>query len=298
MAPDTNRGRSLLWLHIIVLIWGCTGIIGEMMKLSAWEIVFWRTVVGAVGIGMYLAFRGIKVRRTLPEVARYVGIGGIIGLHWCAFFGAIQLSNVSTGMVMISTTALFVAILSPLSRQTAWKVSEIVLSGSIILGVAFIFAFESIYIWGIVVGLLAAMLAAVFSMMNAKVVHRDNAAVVAFYELLGAMVVSAIGSIVVMKGIRPPSGMGQWGLVLVLGLLATSFALVVSIQVMKELTPFTVALTINLEPIYTIAFALWYFGSSEYMSTGFYAGAIIIVSALFVHAGLSSYRMVKKEPPH
>lgn len=298
MVQKTESSRSLLRLHFIVLIWGCTGIIGELMQLSTWEIVFWRTVIGVLGIAAYLQVRGISFRRPSLTIWRYFGVGSVIGLHWCAFFGAIHLSNVSTGMVMISTSALFVSILSPLFRQSAWKPSELLLSSGIVAGVAFIFAFEAAYLAGIAVGLIAAILAAAFSLMNARLVHKDDAAVVALYELLGAMMVSALGSWLVIGDIRFPASVSQWSLMLVLGLLATSFALVVSIQVMKELTPFTVALTINLEPIYTIVFALWLFGSSEYMSSGFYIGALTIIGTLFLHVWLSSGGRQKKEPPH
>ncbi|MFM9005908.1 MAG: EamA family transporter, partial [Flavobacteriales bacterium] len=70
-------------------------------------------------------------------------------------------------------------------------------------------------------------------------------------------------------------------LLLVLGFLCTGVAFIVSIQVMKVLSPFTCALAINMEPVYTIIIALFLYGSDEWMSPEFYAGGLVIISTLF-----------------
>ena len=58
---------------------------------------------------------------------------------------------------------------------------------------------------------------------------------------------------------------------------------------MKKISPFTVNLSVNLEPIYSIILALIIFGESEIMTKGFYIGSIVIMISVFTNI------IVKKE---
>jgi drug/metabolite transporter (DMT)-like permease len=165
----------------------------------------------------------------------------------------------------------------------------------VIVGLSLIFNFESQYVLGIVLALVAAFLASLFSTLNSRLVIRHSPVQIAFWEMLFA----AIGLTVFLFF------SGEWRIVaqglntkdlamlLVLGILCTGVAFIVSIRVMRVLTPFTCALAINLEPVYTILIALWLYGESEYMSVPFYAGAAVILSTLFIDAALKRRSMKK-----
>jgi drug/metabolite transporter (DMT)-like permease len=90
-----------------------------------------------------------------------------------------------------------------------------------------------------------------------------------------------------------PSARDMW-LLLVLGVLCTGVAFVVSIRVMRVLSPFTCALAINMEPVYTIIIALLLYGREEWMSPQFYLGGLVIVSTLFVDTWLKSRDHAKR----
>ena len=137
---------------------------------------------------------------------------------------------------------------------------------------------------GIVYGLLAALLAATFSSFNGIFIQRITATSVAFYEMLGGTLV--LFFVVLFRGefyiIEEISGK-QWLLLVALGTVTTAFAFIVSVEVMKQLSPFSCAIAINLEPIYTILLALWFYGSSEYMHPMFYVGAGIILFSVWLN---------------
>lgn len=289
-------------LHLIVLIWGSTGIVGYQVQVAsptpidAATLVMWRTIIGALGLGIWLWWRGkSSAWRALP-MKKFILVGAITGAHWMAFFGSIALSNVSTGLVMVSTTPLFVALLSPLLTGKKIDWTEMMLSALIVVGISTIFSAEASYHLAMVVGLLAAFLAALFSSLNARLVNEGHdPGEMAFVELISAAGVT--GVVAALLHATDPAELwpaaDHWPWLALLGWVATSFAFIQSIKVMRALSPFMVALTINLEPVYTIGFALWFFGSSEYMSSGFYLGAGIIVSAIVFHALLEQRKKQK-----
>jgi len=282
-------------LHAIVLVWGLTGILGNEISLSAVPLVWWRVVIAVLTILLFVLIRKIRVIASTRELARFAAVGLLTAAHWVFFFAAIKYSKISVALVVLSTSAFFVSILGPLVRRERIQWYEMGLGLIVIAGLALIFNFESQYVLGIVLALVAAFLASLFSTLNSRLVIRHSPVQIAFWEMLFA----AIGLTVFLLF------SGEWRIVaqglntkdlamlLVLGILCTGVAFIVSIRVMRVLTPFTCALAINLEPVYTILIALWLYGESEYMSVPFYAGAAVILSTLFIDAALKRRSMKK-----
>jgi len=286
---------NLFLLHAIVLVWGLTGILGNEISLSAVPLVWWRVVIAVLTILLFVLIRKIRVIASTRELARFAAVGLLTAAHWVFFFAAIKYSKISVALVVLSTSAFFVSILGPLVRRERIQWYEMGLGLIVIAGLALIFNFESQYVLGIVLALVAAFLASLFSTLNSRLVIRHSPVQIAFWEMLFA----AIGLTVFLLF------SGEWRIVaqglntkdlamlLVLGILCTGVAFIVSIRVMRVLTPFTCALAINLEPVYTILIALWLYGESEYMSVPFYAGAAVILSTLFIDAALKRRSMKK-----
>ena len=286
---------NLFLLHAIVLVWGLTGILGNEISLSAVPLVWWRVVIAVLTILLFVLIRKIRVIASTRELARFAAVGLLTAAHWVFFFAAIKYSKISVALVVLSTSAFFVSILGPLVRRERIQWYEMGLGLIVIGGLALIFNFESQYVLGIVLALVAAFLASLFSTLNSRLVIRHSPVQIAFWEMLFA----AIGLTVFLLF------SGEWRIVaqglntkdlamlLVLGILCTGVAFIVSIRVMRVLTPFTCALAINLEPVYTILIALWLYGESEYMSVPFYAGAAVILSTLFIDAALKRRSMKK-----
>lgn len=284
----STYAANLLLLHVIVLVWGLTGILGKEISLSAVPLVWWRVLIATVTIGIIIRFAGLSVQADKRSVMRFMGVGLITAAHWICFFAAIKYSKISVALVVLSTSAFFVSIVSPYIRREKLRRYEVWLGLVVIVGLAMIFNFESAYTTGIILALLAAMLAAIFSTINSTLAARHEPSVIAFWEMLSAWF--GLSLFMAFSGGYAEFSAGltgrDLGLLLVLGVLCTGVAFIVSIKVMRVLSPFTCALAINLEPVYTILIALALYGESEYMSGPFYLGAAIILSTLFIDARL------------
>ncbi len=281
--------KNLLVLHVTVLIFGLTGIFGKLLEdlgLQSANTVFYRVLIGAIGMLVYALLNKKSLRiSSLKQLGTYAFIGGLICTHWYFFFESIALSNVSIALATISTTSLFLALLQPLLTPKKLVLYEIVLGVVVIIGLVIILGYEFQYRWGILYSLIAALLAAVFALLNSNLVQKEDPTKISFYEITcGALFLGLF--LHCNGGLIPVSELSSkmWLWLLLLGLIATSFAFIASVQVMKVLDPFTVSLTINLEPLYSIALALIIFGKSEHMSSQFYIGAILILSTLFANA--------------
>ena len=283
-----TRSKALWALHGIVLIWGFTGILGKEISLSPVPLVFWRTLIAFFGVAFFVLLYKRSVRIPLQQWFFLSIVGLIIAGHWVAFFTSIKLSNISTALTVLSTNAIFTAIVAPFILGGRIKKWEVVMGGIGTIGLGVIFHFEGQYALGIAWSLLAAFLASVFSSMNARLVKTMEPLTMTLVELFFA-------NFWVMVFILCSSEQNfEWemldfknvALLLVLGLVATSIPFVVSISVMKKLSPFTCAIAINMEPVYSILIALYLYGSSEWMSGGFYWGAFLILGVVFVETFL------------
>jgi drug/metabolite transporter (DMT)-like permease len=209
--------------------------------------------------------------------------GALVGGHWILFFASIKLSTVPVTLVCLSSMTLFTAILEPLINKKRISKMEIVAGFLIITGIILIFKFESHYTKGIIAGLLSALMASLFSIINSRFVQKFDAPIIAFYELSGAFIWITLYLIITngfnQNMIPKPADMGY---LLLLGTVCTSLAYVAGVSVMRELSAFRVALITNLEPVYGIILAFIFFGNMNKMTGGFWVGALIILSTIFL----------------
>lgn len=280
---NLSKNLSLVLMHFIVLIWGLTGILGYEISLGAFELVWWRVLIAFVAIGIFGLLTGRLNKITRMDLGLLIACGAVIGAHWVTFFAAIKVSNISVALCAISTNSFFVALLGPIFGRGPWQRKEFVLSGLVVVGLFFVFHFELDYWLGITLGLISALLSGVFSLSNALFIKRLSAINISFWEMVGAFLSVTIYLLFAgeVDSLTIPN-LHDSKCLLVLGLVCTAFALVVSVEVMKKLSPFTCALSINMEPIYTIILALYLYGQSEYMSLGFYLGMACILGTLFL----------------
>ncbi|MCB0760427.1 MAG: EamA family transporter [Flavobacteriales bacterium] len=277
---------SLLLLHLIVLIFGFTGIWGKLVSLESAPLVFLRMLIGGSLIGVFLLVSRRKWRLPLNMTLKMALVGLIVAAHWITFFEAIHRSNVSVTLSTMASTSLFVAVLTPIIGGGKLKWYEVWLGVVVIVGLAMIFGFASGFWEGMVLALISAFLAALFTLLNAIFIrHIDSLRITLWEMLFGAGVVAIYLGVVgySFEDFLHLSGL-DWLWVLLLAVLATAFAFVVSVQVMKVLSPFTVAISVNLEPIYSIILALMIFGEEERMSWGFYMGSALILVAILANA--------------
>ncbi|UPQ78577.1 DMT family transporter [Flavobacterium azooxidireducens] len=292
---QNDNVKSYLHLHLIVFIWGFTAILGELISLDALPLVWFRMLMAVGFIVIFIFYKKIDLTIPRKTIFAFLLLGLVIALHWLTFFKAIKVSNVSVTLACLSTGAFFTSFLEPIlyKRKVVWY--EVFFGLIVVGGLYIIFNFEGDYYLGIILALTSAFLSALFSVINGKYAKMYDSTVISFYELFGGVLCFSIyllftGSFSREFFILQPS---DWVYLIILSSVCTAYAFIASVKVMKFISPYTVMLTINLEPIYGIILALLIFKDKEKMSQEFYFGAIIILLTVVLN-GIIKYRLKNK----
>ena len=299
-----DKYRNHFILHFTILIWGFTGIIGKLLFLSGLnssEVVFWRMLIAWVTLLLYLILKRESIIVSRKTLFKLLGNGVLIAMHWYCFFEAIALSNVSIALVFMSTTAFFTSFAELIIYRKKINIKELFTGILVVFGVAIIindlnYENEPQYFKAIILALTAAFLAAFFSVINSVLVKENDSAIISFYELMGGFWVITI--LFCLNGDIKINELSidtfQFFWLLVLGIVCTSFAFLLGVYVMKFIAPYTVNLSVNLEPIYAIIFALLIFKDSEFMSLNFYFGSFIVVGSILLNAFFKKQKKPRK----
>lgn len=289
--PNDNL-KSYLHLHFIVFIWGFTAVLGALISLDALPLVWFRMGLASVFIVLYLWFKKIPSKVPVKTLLGFLFAGLVITLHWLTFFKAIKVSNVSVTLACLSTGAFFVSFLEPLlnGKKIIWY--EVFFGLIVIFGLGIIFKVEGNYVEGIVLALTSAFLSALFSVINSKYAKAYNPSVISFYEISSGVLFLSL-YLVLTNGFNASFfqiSASDWYYLAILSSVCTAYAFIASVKVMKFLSPYTVMLTINLEPIYGIILAVIVFHEKEKMSPGFYIGAFIILLTVIANGLVKRFK--------
>lgn len=284
MTPNVKT-LNYLHLHFIVFIWGFTAVLGALISIDAIPLVWYRMLIAAGLIFVYLKIRKTKLHFKTITLLGFSLAGIIIALHWITFFAAIKASNVSVTLAVISTGAFFTSLLEPIfyNRKVIWY--EVLFGLFVIAGLYIIFEVETHFVTGILLALASAFLSALFSVINGKFAVKYEASAISFWELLTGAVCITIYLLSTGKFDATFFSLSSsdWMYLLILASACTAYAFIASVHVMRWIKPYTVMLTINMEPIYGIILALLILGDSENMSPQFYYGAMIIIATVIAN---------------
>lgn len=276
------KNSALIRLHLIVFLWGFTAILGKLIHANAQILVFYRMLFAAFFLFIFIRFikrDSLKVSRKL--LIQLSAIGGFMAFHWLFFFYSIKVSNVSIALSCLSLSTLFAAILEPLIFKRKIDISEVVMGIVIVICMGLIFKTEFHYKEGIFFGILTALFGTIFSVFNGKIYGKTSSGNIIFYEIFSGFLLLSIfylftGQISQLNEIS----YRDLSLILLLASVFTAFPMLESIKLMKYISPFTLILTINLEPVYGIILAFFIFGESEQMSPVFYIASLIMILAI------------------
>ncbi|PRY13205.1 EamA-like transporter family protein [Pontibacter ummariensis] len=291
------RFKEFLELHFVIFLWGFTAILGKLISIPAVELVTLRTLITALALGLIIYRRGTQFWLGGANVLKIVGVGFIIAAHWILFFAAARISSVSICLVGMATCSLWTAFLEPLFSKSKVKPHEIVLALFIILGLYVIFQHETKFesILGIAMAVGSALLASIFTIINAKLVKKVPSTTITCYEMAGACLGSTLFFPVYTAYFAEGgalnftlSGM-DWVYLLILSLACTVYAYTAGVRLMQRISAYTMNLTVNLEPVYGIILAFIIFKEGEQLSAGFYYGAFIILMSIFIYPVLDTY---------
>ncbi len=290
--PASNSNK-LLQLHTIILLWGFTPVIGKFISLQATDLVWYRLLFASISLLLFMKYKGIKLTVPAKGLGMILLMGAIVGIHWYFFYHAIKVSNVSVALAGFSTITFFASILQPVILKKKFFWGDLIYGLLMLIGLSIILNFDEFNPAGLIYGILAAVTAAIFGIYNGKLIEQHNAASITLYEFGGAFVVITAMKLLSTEGATIPTlNTSDLGGLLFLSILCTTLAFTWSVEILKHFTPLTVIITNNLEPLYGIGFSLLLFGESEYMSGGFYFGAIIILISVF------TYPFIKKKYYH
>lgn len=281
--------KDYLKLHFIVWIWGFTAILGLLITIPAVEIVWFRTMIAFMALGVMLYLRKHNFRLGWREVLKILGTGFIIAAHWILFFAAARVSTASVCLAGMATCSLWTSFVEPLINKRSIKVFEVVLGLVVIVGLYVIFRFEFNHALGLSMAVMSAFLAALFSVINGRLTKRHSPYMITFFEMLGAFLGTCVFFPFYIAWFTPdgvlhlaPTAM-DWLYLSILALICTVYAFSVSVELMKRLSAFVVNLTVNLEPVYGIILAVIIFGEREQMKPGFYVGTFIILLSVLAY---------------
>jgi drug/metabolite transporter (DMT)-like permease len=280
--------RSYLALHFSIILFGFTAILGAVISLSALPLVWWRILLTVISLGFFAKLTFIFKQVSTKNILFICGTGAIVGLHWLTFYGSIKASNASVGVLALAATPLFTAFLEPLVQKRKINVIEIMLSLLIIPGMILIVrTLPTKFLDGFLIGLFSAFLASLFSSLNQKLTLLSDAITLTFLELGSALILITI-AIPFWLTFNPkeaiiPQGTNDWVNIALLAFVCTSLAYSLTLHAMKQLSAFTVSLSMTLEPLYGIAFAWFLLNENEQLTNSFYWGSLLIVLSVIIY---------------
>ncbi len=283
MAQISGIQKAFIQLHLSVMLAGFTGLFGKLITLNEVDIVWYRMLFTSI---ILLVFTGLpQIER--KKLLQLGGCGALLGLHWMLFYGSIKASNVSIGVICYSLVGFFTAIIEPIIYRKKISTIEILFSLITVLGLLCIFSFDARYRYGISIGVLSSFVAALYGVCNKKVSVGVKTRTVLFYQMsAGLVVVSMIIPFYLMMFpahqdvLVIPEGSNLWWM-LCHALFCTVAMYILQIQALRTLSAFTVNLTYNLEPCYTIAIAFIVFHEARELNFSFYIGiALILISVI------------------
>lgn len=280
--------KHYLLLHVIVFMWGFSPILGRLITADVWQLVWFRLILTISVMFLYLKFTKQELIVSKKHFRQLTGVGLIIAVHWLAFYQAIKVSNISVTMVAFSTGTLFSSIIEPIFFKRRVRFYEVVIGLIIMAAIALIFSIESHYWLGIILGILAAFTSALFSVFNSILAHQVKSSVLSFYELTAAA--AGLTIFVILNGnfnanffvLDQNSIIG----LLLLSIVCTVVPFITSVNLSKYISPYTIVLTVNLESVYAIIWAILFFAENKEVKPTFYLGMVIILFAIFLNTWL------------
>lgn len=291
--------KAFLQLHTAIFLAGFTGVLGRLIELNEGWLVWYRMLLSAILLFLFLAFSKTSFRIEKKYLIQCLFIGAMIAMHWIFFYGSIKYANISIALVCFAATGSFTALLEPLILKRKIDLFEILLGILVLLGIYLIFHFDVQFKTGILLGVAAAFLSALFPIFNKRLIQHVPASSLTLYELSFGWLFLCFVLPFYFK-LSPatkmlPSFMDVVWL-FVLSLFCTVLAMQLSINALKRISAFTANLSYNLEPVYGIALAFFIFHEDENLGKGFYIGMTLIIFSIAIQS-IRVWKKRKKAEP-
>ncbi len=291
--------KVFLQLHIAILFAGFTAILGKLIRLNEGYLTAYRMLISAVTLAIILYLKKKLKVYSWKNMLKLFGTGAIIALHWVSFYGSIKYSNVSVSVTCLSSIGFFTSFFEPMimKRRIDWV--EVLLGLLAIAGIYLIFNFYPEYKMGIIFGIISAMLACLFPIFNKTLLKEFLPETVTLYEMTGGVI--ALCFILPIYFQFFPAAYflpttSDWFWLLILSWVCTVFAFILSLNSLRHISAFTVNLSYNFEPVYSIIMAFIIFKENKFLGPGFYLGfTLILIAVTFQMIRVWNERKLRKE---
>jgi drug/metabolite transporter (DMT)-like permease len=286
--------RDYALLHFLVLIWGFTAILGLLITIPTVEVVLIRTLLSFVGLGAVVYFTGKKVFVGNKEAFKIFLTGFLIAAHWIFFFTSARVSTASVCLAGLATTSFWTSLLEPMVMKRKFRWYEVFLGLVVLSGLYIVLRFEFDHALGLLLGVLAAITAALFTVINGRLIRNHNHYTITFYEMGGAFFATCLFTPVYMAffsggTLNLMPNISDWAYLIILSWLCTVYAYSAAVELMKRLSAYSISITVNLEPVYGIVLAVLFFGQRETMNFEFYLGTMVILMSVLSYPLISKY---------
>jgi drug/metabolite transporter (DMT)-like permease len=282
---EQEMKRSYLYLHTAVLLGGFTGILGKLISIDAFALVWFRVFFASILLYTLLKvtghFKALPRKEALPIALKAI----YPALFWVFFYASVKYANVSVAVVCFCLTSFFTALIGPLVHKRKFSLNELLLSALILAGVGLIFHFDTSYRLGIGLGVISSFFGALYVLENERLVKRHAPAMISYYQLIGATVELSL-ILPVFMHFQPgaslvPVGM-DWFYLILLALFCTVIMNWLMVEALKKVSAFTVNISYNLEPVYSIVLAFLIFKENRELNGSFYLGLSLILLSVIL----------------
>jgi len=280
-----NKLNSFLHFHFIVFIFGFTAILGSLISIESLALVWYRMLIAFIFLIFIVVIFKINIKVSNKLLIKLLFCGVLISLHWITFFKAIKVSNVSITLSVLSLGAFLTSFLEPLFYKRKIIPYEVFLGVFVVFGTSLIFKSQYYYIEGIFYALISVFLSVIFGLINGKLIKQTSPLVISIYELLGGVILTTLILIFIGDFSFDFFNISKvdWFWLLLLGSVCTAYAFVISVKVLKHLTPYSLMISINMEPVYGIILAIIILNENTVLSTEFYIGFILIFISVILN---------------
>jgi len=280
--------RDYTKLHIVVILWGFTAILGKLIDLDSPVLVFYRVGASALILAIMIRLLKIKTADNRSSQFKMIANGILLGTHWTLFFLAVKIANVSVCMIGMATTSLWTAILEPLIiKNRSFRRYEFGLGAIMIAAIILITGGDFNYYLGLMIAIISAGIGTLFSIINSQFTKNHHHYTIAYYQMLGATAIAGLTIIGVSlwRDSLPQMSLNldDFGWLMLLVCFCTVYAYAQYIELLKRLSVFTIHLAYNLEPVYGMIFAAFFFKEHHLFGPLFYCGAAIIFISVIIH---------------
>ncbi len=290
MDNSTNKQSELriaYWkMHLAIFLWGFTGLLGKLIQLNEGMLVWYRMLISSLAIAIFLYFKKAWPKISRREIFIIGAIGVLVMLHWLTFYGSIKASSISVAMICLSAIALFSSIIEPLVNKAPFDVIEIIFSAMAVTGISAIYNSDVSASTGIILGLISALFSSVFSILNKRIAGKYGSLTISLIELSSGWFFLTLLLPFYLSFASPTKfipSTTDFIYLMILSLVCTVFTWILSLQALRKVSAYTMALALNLEPVYGIILAIIFAGEGKLMNKGFITGAVIILITVILH---------------